>query len=386
MAINVFPKVRDSYDKRATFRPEQQVYSGIGISIMLSTAVTAFPGSHSQPFLTLRATARTARRTGYGTHSFADDLKRCSRRNRLVLEHRSEHGPSSIVNGLRHFRFAETRRTHVADDYPRKASNQAGRGFVQKIFALIGDLGRQGAGASFHPETLKAGEFGFGSPIEGRCFDLGSIAESCERFQPKINPYLGALSPLSLWRTALDVDIPPAARVASKIPGPRLCAGGYRSGEPEKIATPEEGKNTSGKFGWSLEVRQRNPVKVALERAISWRPWETFITRFCKFGAYRIDAIRVQAKFFGHSSTEICEVKRGWALSYAPRLPSAVRLPVDLAAIVPDEIYGTRLRPQRPLRGSATVSDSIAVREEHAVDNIRYLRSFFNGKEESHGK
>lgn len=96
--LNVFPALEsvDFHCRRATFRPEQQVYSSIDIPVMPSMAAMANPSSYSQAFLAFRATARAARRTACGTACLLDFYVARSVPAGFIAELRSKLRPRRI--------------------------------------------------------------------------------------------------------------------------------------------------------------------------------------------------------------------------------------------------------------------------------------------------
>ena len=155
---NVFPALKDGdfRNQRATFRPEQQVQGSIGIPIMQDTAATTLPRSHSQTCDTFRAAARTARRTGRGTSTFADfDIPR-SVPHGFVVEHGPKAGPRRIQDGFRHLGLRHRLGFHVADNDQLVGPHEFGGLLVQVVSSGVDDLGVDRLRPTFVASTLCA--------------------------------------------------------------------------------------------------------------------------------------------------------------------------------------------------------------------------------------
>lgn len=333
---------------------------------MHDTAVLTRPLSYSQACDTFRAAARTARRTGCGTVSFGDDFARCSCRNRLILEHRSQHGPAGVVNGLRHPRFAQLGRADISDNDPVVSLHQLGGDLVQEILSLVGDLRRNGAGTSLLLAALVQRKLSFGAPVKSRNLDLVAVGQCGERLQPKVDADF-RLDGARFGRIHLDldVDVPPASCIGGEVPRLRLPALWNGAGHPQMVMPLEHRNLVTVQFGWTREIGKRYPIKVLFERAKAWRFRERCVTRIRKLLANRVNRIRVDTQFFGDASAEVDQIKRGRSPCTGASFPSRGGFAIDLAAVVPKEIDRARLRSERPTCRISAISDAISVGQNH---------------------
>ena len=141
--LNVFPALKDVdfHCRRATFRPEQQVHSSIDIPVMPSTAAIANPSSYSQAFLTVWATARTARGTACGTAGLVGfDIARSVPAG-LVAELRSKLRPRSIDRRFSQRSIPQRVGNNVADHDQAVLPHQLRRLDRQVVSTRIGEFG-----------------------------------------------------------------------------------------------------------------------------------------------------------------------------------------------------------------------------------------------------
>src|SRR6516165_4477318 len=133
----------------------------------LAAAVT-YPAPYAKPAHTFRTAAGDHPAAGgdLGTVSFGDDFALCPPRNRFVLEHRTEHRPAGIVDGLRHPRLCQPFRTHVCDvDLPVVLHDPV-RHHVEEMPAPVGNLCGQRPGANFLTALLNHAELLAFLPVE----------------------------------------------------------------------------------------------------------------------------------------------------------------------------------------------------------------------------
>jgi hypothetical protein len=333
---------------------------------MHDTTFLTTPLSYSQACDTFRAAARTARRTGCGTVSFTDDFNNCPSRHRFIQEHRSKHRPASIVNGLSHFRFAELGRTYVAYDDSIMFSDKPCRGYMKEVFALVGDLCRQSAGAGLLASALEYSKLLLSLTVKRWHFNFVAVADAGERLESKVYAYLrDNLTLLGLRHLNLDIYIPPATAVGGKLKGLGYSIIGDVSGEPKAIAAAHNRQPAAFHLGGALEVGEWNPIKAALLAAETRSLWEACLPGVCKFAANSVNRVGMDTKFLGNASAQFGKVERRRTFNVAASLPASVGFPVYLTAEIPHKVYRTSLRSQRPPGGRRAIFNSVAICEKH---------------------
>ena len=330
----------------------------------------ANPYSYTQPFLTLWATASTARRTGYGTESFIDDAAPRSCRNRLVLKHVAEHRPAGIGHRLGHLGFLEFRRANVANNDGPVLPCNSGAFDMQKVAALPGDLALQPPRSALLLSPLEQRQLLLRRPEELRRFNLGSVAQGDQGLQAEVDTNRWTILPLSIRQLDLDIDEPMSLAVAGDVPGLRGAVLGNFSGQPQSVGSSEERQGVAIEFGRALEVGERYPVKIALGRPEARRLGETRSSAVGELRADRVNRVGVNAQFLGHTTAEIGEIESGRTLGIHAGTPAFGCQTIGFCTEVPDEIAGSGLRAKRTAHGLVGIFDPPAVREYHAMGRL----------------
>src|SRR6267378_4644206 len=127
----------DSLNRRSMSRTEEDIESGVDITIMRDTTLSTYPPSYSEVCDTFRPRLAGARRTDSGRERFIHFLVPSPVRSRFVAEHGSEGRPACIEHGLRQAGLGESGGVHIANRDVIELSNDAGRELVVKITARI---------------------------------------------------------------------------------------------------------------------------------------------------------------------------------------------------------------------------------------------------------
>src|ERR1700676_3882213 len=140
LTVDILPalkKGRDSLSRRSMSRTEEDIASGVDITIMQDTTLRAYPASYSEVCDTFRPRLACARRTDSGRERFIHFLIPSPVRGRFIAEHVSEGRPASIENRLRQAGLGESGGVHIADRDVIELSNDAGREFMVKVTSGI---------------------------------------------------------------------------------------------------------------------------------------------------------------------------------------------------------------------------------------------------------
>src|ERR1700692_173900 len=125
----------DSLSRRSMSRTEEDIQSGVDITIMRYTALRTYPASYSEVCDTFRPRLAGARRTDSGGERFIHFLVPSPVRRRFIAEHVSEEIPACIKNRLRQAGLGESGGIHIADRDVIELSNDADREFMVKVTA-----------------------------------------------------------------------------------------------------------------------------------------------------------------------------------------------------------------------------------------------------------
>lgn len=308
----------------------------------------------------------STRRTDLGTQSFGNDFARCSRRNRLILKHRAQHGPAGVGHRFCHVRPLEPGRADISDNDPVMGLHQVGGDLVQEILSLVCDLCCEGARTDLLATALVEREAVFGTPVERRHFDLIAVGQGGERLQPQVNADLGTDGArLRRLRLDLDVGIPSATGVSGKAPRLESASFWDGAGKPEVIVPLQERELVPGQLRGAAEVGERHPVQIAFEGPEARRIRECRLPSIRELLANRVNRIGMNPEFLGDTTAEISQVEGRRALDIAPGLPLRCGLPIDLAAVVPNVIDRSRLRSKRSACRTRSIPDAVSVGQNH---------------------
>jgi hypothetical protein len=333
--LNVFPALKsvDFHCRRATFRPEQQVYSSIDISVMPSMAAMANPSSYSQAFLAFRATARAARRTACGTACLLGfDVARSVPAG-FIAELRSKLRPRCINGRFSLRSIRQSLRDNVADHDQTVLPHQLRGLDMQVMPTRIGDFG-----VNSPYSLLVAGALGLGQRAlvfleVSRIFDLAAVGQRGEGAQAEIHANFAGSAGLALGNLDLQAEIPAPTGVLREASDLDFAVDG--AGSPQPIT--------------ALEIDHRVAIEVDGARSCEWNPAEAFLpppvraaprgisinNELFADGLYRI---AMQTEERAAPGRQLDQIE-----GFRPRLFKASRGLLNLAAIIPDVVDRPRM-------------------------------------------
>lgn len=335
---------------RLTFQPGVENVNGrILVTIMRSATLGTFPTPHSQPFLTLWATPRRARRTGYGRKSFVGFNVSRSVPAGLIGELRPQHRPACVQDGFGHSGFRKFGRADVADNDQSVVASNPGGPLVEVMLACISDLRVDRLHASFVSRALRRAERGLIFSIVPNGRNFRTVTECGKFFKTKIDTNSAGTSRSVVRDFADKTNIPTPARILDK-----------RSGLERAIDLAVLPKTDS-----ALEVNRRAAINLHSSRD-KWDPskrplWATTctesgaaflgVTRDSKLAANCSNRIGVDPQVSGGASAKSNQVECTEPTRVTlSKLPIRLRFSLGLAAKIPDKITRAGL-PNKMLPG-----------------------------------
>ena len=343
----------DFLNRRLAFQPDtENVLSSVNIPIVRRSALAAIPASYSQPFLTLRATERAALRTGYGSVSFVGLYKRRPVPAGFIAEHRFEHRPARVIDGLRHPCFRELGSAHIADDdglvFPRDA-----RGFDMVLMtARVRDLGVYRADALFVPAALRDGERVGVAPIVLQRRNLRSVGARRKVFQAKVNADDAVAGRKRVGDLALKSDVPATPRILHERAGFEHAFNLARL--PETVAALEVNECVAVDFQSTRDERHPAEGAFGAEAGPETRASAVLIAGLSETATSPGNGVGMKRQITRHTASERFKINIGRPLALGAALPSALGL---------------------TLRGDAEVPNLID-RVRHALKALRAVRVF----------
>jgi hypothetical protein len=139
-------------------RTEEDIESGVDISIMRNATLSTYPASYSEVCDTFRPRLACAKRTDSGRERFIHFLIPSPVRGRFVAEHVTEGRPACVKDGLCQAGLGESGGIHIADRDVIELSNDASREFMVKVTASVDDARVQVSRAPPFAGALRGGE------------------------------------------------------------------------------------------------------------------------------------------------------------------------------------------------------------------------------------
>jgi hypothetical protein len=178
-------------------RTEEDIESGVDITIMRDTTLGTYPTSYSEVCDTFRPRLAGARRTDSGRERFIHFLVPSSVRYRFVAEHASEGRPACIENRLRQAGLGESGGIHIADRDVIELSNDAGREFMVKVTARMDDARVEVGCLPPFAGPLGGTELVSQLPQKPRVLDLLPVGQGSEVIKTQVDANPAAHRPLS---------------------------------------------------------------------------------------------------------------------------------------------------------------------------------------------
>ena len=307
----------------------------------------------------------SAARAHLGTEFFVDDDCFRSVRNRFVSDHIAKHRPACVTDAFCHLGFFQSGWADITNCDKSIVSGNLGALDVQEVSALPSDLRCQLPSLSFLVAPLVEREFFRRGAEEARVLYLVAVAQRSKRLQAKVNTDSGAYLSFSVWQFDLGVNKPMAVVVTSHAPRLRCSVSWNFSGQPQLVSSPAESQHISDQPRRALEVRERNPIQIALGRPKARRLRKTRSTAVRKLCADRINRVGMDAEFLGRSPAQSGEIEARGALYAHPCSIARCGSSIRFATEIPDEIHGASLRTERATSGFISVFDPEAVSEYH---------------------
>src|SRR5258707_10741837 len=199
-------------------RTEEDIESGVDISIMRNATLRTYPPSYSEVCDTFRPRLAGAKRTDSGRERFIHFLIPSPVRRRFIAEHVSEGRPACIKNRLRQAGPGESGGVHIADRDVIELPNDAGREFMVKVTASVDDARVQVSRATPFPGPLRGSELVRQLPEKERVLDLLPVGQGSEVFKTQVDANPAAHRPrMGLRDFNDDVQEPTPACVAGEV-------------------------------------------------------------------------------------------------------------------------------------------------------------------------
>ena len=333
--------------------------------------------SYSKRAHTFRTTAgdKPAARARLGSPSFIGLNISGSVPAGLIAELTAKRHPSSVEHGFSHPCLGKLGRVHVADDDQFVGTSNPCGLFVKVMATGVGDLCVDRSNPPCVVGSLRycEGDFVFPIVLQGR--NQRSVAARGDGLKSKINPYLAVADRQTVGNFALKRDIPAPTgvlREASCFDLPTEIAG-----LPEiKMALEIGGTPSIDPDGARDE---RDPAQSTLWSAAGAKPWVTpFGVPGCgKLATHRLYGITMEAEFSGCACAQLDQVEGTRPFGDSASLPSVLRLPLDLAAVVPDAVHRTGMSVE--VFSDSCVLDTVFERQHHARSH-----TWSNGKMQEH--
>jgi len=354
---NVFPGLKAGAFRQVednVLPREQDISSGIDVAVVDRSAVLAHPFPYCETLQPSRAAEASALGTGLRRKSLVSLYVGHAVPVGFVAEHPTEHRPASVEHALCERSPGETGGVHVADNDSGEAIDQSPRGDMQVVLPSIGNLGVDRLRSLLVTSPLRDGECGFLATVVSGVLDRLAVGHRGERLQPEVDADTFASARGSGLDFALQVQVPPTARIFTE--RPREHAALDWAMHPESVASPEVGHaalvEMDGTRG--LEGNPAERTLRPLRGAPSW-PTALRVARASEVPGDVLHGVGVQFEQSRRSSGELAEVKAA-----GPASRPASCLILHVAAVVPDEVDGARFRGEH-----TGLLDTVAKRKYH---------------------
>lgn len=337
----------------------KNIFGGVHVTIMKTTAFQASPISYSKPCDTFRPRIgqSAAIRAGLGGKTFVNFLVPCAMLNSLVRKHCSEGRPASIKNGLCHVGLGKSGGAHIADSDVIKLADQASGKFMVEVVSAVFD---SGVDCFYKPLLLRSlgarqciGSFA----VNTLRFNSLAIGQGREIFQPQINPDSAnrlAHVDTSVANVYDDIQEPVASRVSRKVgavldlPFRKWAAAKHTEG----LSVKTEGIS----FAPQLPASNRNPSKRVLIASVSKVRTLVLNPRLRVLSRNLVDGAGTHGEFFAASRGKFDQVEAA-----EPSTAKSDRVLLSVIAEIPDEIN----RPRLPVQLASQRLDAVAVSQNH---------------------
>jgi len=330
---------------------------------MSGTALAAYPVSYSKLFSALWAADCAAMGTSLGRHSFVHFLKPGFALDSFAAEHLTEGRPTGIQHGFGQVSFGQTRSIDIAHGDVIELLNELQRFLVQKVRALIDDLGVDRRHLPSLVGALGDTELGFQCPIGARIADLFARREGGKVLQAQIDTdTANRHSGQSIGDLDHHIQKPVASDISGKAGTVLDFPFRQRAGVEHPKRVPVEAEGVP--FALEVTAFKGNPTQRFLAAIAQIGP---FFLRsgFSVLLARGVDRARVQAQFLAAANRQRVQVESGW-----PALVPLQRKLLSVVAEIPGEIQRAALFIQQAAHGFNAVT-------EH-LNHLRIITYFSN--------
>lgn len=348
---------------------EQDVDSGVDVSIMQDTTTITSPFSHSQTLrASRRACAGTATGTGLGAVSLVSIDIPGPVPNGLVAEHRAERGPAGIENGLRHSSAGKGRAIHIANANQGVLPGYARRGLVQEVPALRGNLPidladeRLPAGALRTSQCLgKLGQM-------ARVGNLLSAGENRHILQAKVDTDFSTAGRQLIGEIADQIEIPATRPVFIERSGTYVR--GDVASLPESIAATQKYHGISIHLDRPITL-ERHPSERTLGAATG-SPLRPPLRRVAVHRELLTDGghgITVKTEHLRRAGGEPNQIKTRW-----PATVQSQAIILNAPAVIPNLIYRGRHAHQMLADGGVLDAELQGEKHPKRIFGLHYKR------------
>src|SRR5258708_6257556 len=342
-------------------RTEEDIESGVDITIMRDATLSTYPASYSEVCDTFRPRLAGARRTDSGRERFIHFLIPSPVRRRFIAEHMSEGRPACIKNRLRQAGLGESGGIHLADRDVIELSSDASGEFMVKVTARMHDARVQMGRLPPFAGPLGGTELVSQLPQKPRVLDLLPVGQGSEVFQAQVDANTAAHRPrLGLSDFNDNVQEPIPAGIAGEVRSVLDLAVRQRPREeyPEGVSGKAKGPSLALKIpAFQGHPAQRAPAPPPQERAV------LLTARLGVLFTHAVDGARVQGEFLAAFRRQPIEIKTG-----RPALVPFQRIQLSVVAEIPNEIARARLSVEQ----SSQRFDAVSIDQQHR----RMLMSF----------
>src|SRR5882672_3510034 len=355
-SIDILPALKggDSLSRRSMSRTEEDIESGVDITIMRDATLSTYPASYSKVCDTFRPRLAGARRTDSGRERFIHFLVPSPVRRRFVAEHVSEGRPACIEDRLRQAGLGESSGVHTTDRDVVELSNDAGRELVVKVTARMDDARVEVGRLPPFAGPLGGTELVRQLPQKSRILNLLPVGQGSEVFQAQVDANTAAHRPrLGLSDFNDNVQEPIPACIAGEVRSVLDLAVRQRPREeyPKGVPGKAKGLPLALKIpAFQGHPAQRAPAPPAQERAV------LLTARLGVLFTHGVDGARVQGEFLAASRRQPIEIKTG-----RPALVPFERLLLSVVAEIPDKVAGASLAVEQ----SRQRFDAVSIDQQH---------------------
>lgn len=302
----------------------------------MQSAAGTFPLPFSESLEPFRTPEASALGTGLGSPSFIGLDIHCLPSGSLVPQHVPECAPAGIVDGLRHLRSCQSRRTHVSDNDQSVFFGNPRRLFVKVVPARIGNLRLNRACPLLSTSPLRTSKRGLMFAVVTQRRNLAAVAERRERLETEINPHITVSGREVVGDATLEADVPAPT-----------CILGETSAEeftidlavlPEAIYPLEVDSRVTVNAHGALDERYPADSALRSEAGPKTRALALGVAGRRELPTDGLNGVGVNAEISGGAGAELDQIECGRPAAHRSSAPSPLGFSLGGAAEVPDLI------------------------------------------------